>query len=230
MESKLLESIMREFSWSRSINSYKKVQILYSKIIRGNAFQLKKLRNKNFEYLNVGCGESNYPNFLNLDYQWRPHVHICWDITKGIPLDSNSMKGIFIEHCLEHITFSQCQDVLKELYRILRSNGTIRVIVPDAEFYIELYKKGKNGEIVSFPYVTEKDIKNGFTSIMAINRIFRNHGHQYAYDAQTLIMQLKKAGYGSIRKVNFMNGVDEKLLIDSEFRKVESLYIEASKV
>jgi|SRR3989338_5511908 len=229
MKNKLLESIMREFSWSRPINTYNKVQVIYSKIIRGNTFQLKKL-NKNYWYLNVGCGESNYPNFLNLDYQWRPHVHICWDITKGIPLDSNSMKGIFIEHCLEHITFPQCQDVLKELYRILRTNGTIRVIIPDAELYIELYQKEQNGEIVSFPYVTEEDIKNGFTPIMAINRIFRKHGHQYAYDARTLITMLRKAGFSSIRKVNFMEGIDKNLLIDSEFRKVESLYIEASKV
>ena len=71
------------------------------------------------------------------------------------------MKGIFVEHCLEHITFAQCQNVLKDLYRILKTNGIIRVIIPDAELYIDLYQKGKKGENVSFPYVSEEDIKNG---------------------------------------------------------------------
>jgi len=230
MKNRLFETIKREFSWSRSITTYNRVQIIYSRLIRGKKFQVGKLRDIDRHYLNIGCGESNHPGFINLDYQWRPHVDICWDLTKGIPLDSNSIKGVFIEHCLEHITFSQCNAVLKELHRILMHDGLIRIIAPDAELYIDLYVKEKDGENVSFPYVTEEDMKKGFTPIMAINRIFRNHGHQYAYDARTLTMMLMNAGFEDVRRVHFMEGMDKRLLIDSDFRKRESLYIEASKL
>jgi predicted SAM-dependent methyltransferase len=229
MKKPLLKSIVEEFSWGRPIGTYNKVQLIYSRMIRGRTSQMKKVQKLNLSYLNIGCGESEHKDFINLDYQWRPNVHICWDITRGLPFDSGSIKGIFIEHCLEHISFSQCQSVLKELYRILKPNGTVRIIAPDAELYFDLYQKERNGETVSFPYVGEEDIRKGFTPMMAVNRIFRNHGHQYAYDARTFEMLLRNAGFGSIRRVAFMEGTDKTLLVDSEFRRIESLYIEATK-
>lgn len=230
MKKGLLESIARGFSWRRPITTYRRVQLLYSIVIRGRSFQLKRIKQQNIDYLNVGCGSTNYENFVNLDYHWQPHVHICWDITKGIPLESNTIKGVFVEHCLEHITFSQCQEALFELYRILKPDGIIRVIVPDAELFLDLYQKEKNGENVSFPYVTEDAVKRGYTPMMAINRIFRGHDHKYAYDLRTLKMLLKNAGFQSICKVDFMEGTDKNLLVDDEGRKIESLYIEAFKL
>ncbi len=229
MKSSFWKSVKKEFSWNRPIGSYNRVQILYSFLLRGKRYQLYKIRRKHFEYLNVGCGPSNYPGFINLDYQWRPHVHLCWDITRGIPLDSSSMKGIFAEHCLEHIPFSDCEKVLGEFYRILMPAGVVRIIVPDAELYINLYVKERRGETVEIPYVTAKDIEQGFTPIMAMNRIFRDHGHQYAYDARTLIALLERSGFKEIAQVKFLQGRDRKLLNDTEYRKVESLYLEATK-
>jgi len=40
-------------------------------------------------------------------------------------------------------------------------------------------------------------------------------------------MMLRNAGFADIRKESFRTGWDENLLIDSEERKVESLYVEA---
>jgi hypothetical protein len=40
-------------------------------------------------------------------------------------------------------------------------------------------------------------------------------------------MLLKKTGFENIRKESFMQGRNNNLLIDSEKRKIESLYIEA---
>jgi hypothetical protein len=42
---------------------------------------------------------------INLDYHWRPGIDICCDITRGLPLPDTYVRGIFSEHCIEHISF-----------------------------------------------------------------------------------------------------------------------------
>jgi len=67
------------------------------------------------------------------------------------------------------------------------------------------------------------------TPMVVVNSIFRGHGHLYAYDFKTLKEMLVEAGFLEIERAEFMVGANKDLLIDSEFRKVESLYIEAKK-
>jgi predicted SAM-dependent methyltransferase len=76
---------------------------------------------------------------------------LCWDITKGIPLEDSSLLGIFIEHCLEHISYSDAYNILFDLLGKLRPGGTLRVVVPDPELYLDLYQRGKLGERINFP-------------------------------------------------------------------------------
>jgi predicted SAM-dependent methyltransferase len=224
------------YFWEWILGRYSKTQRWYSEIIRNSNFQMNKLDTNTKTYLNVGCGPNIHPKFINLDYYWRPNMEICWDITKRLPFSSNDIKGIFSEHCLEHITYSQCFSVLKEFHRILTSNGVIRIIVPDGELYLDLYQKEKLGESVDFPYIgevgkkhLEEDSRLGFTPMMAVNRIFRGYGHLFAYDGKTLEAMLKQAGFINICKEGFMKGRDMNLLIDSEERRPQSLYIEGTK-
>ena len=216
-----------KLSRNRPFGSYSKIQLLYSWLIRGRRFQLNKLNNNGKHYLNVACGDRAHPDFVNLDYQWRPGIELCWDITKGMPFKARSIKGIFIEHCLEHFTYYQCCGLLKEFHRMLQPGGVVRIVAPDAELYLDLYQKSQQGEFVEFPFVSRQDLQNGVTPMMAVNRVFRDHGHLFAYDAKTLEMMLRNAGFADIRKESFRTGWDENLLIDSEERKVESLYVEA---
>ena len=64
--------------------------------------------------------------------------------------------------------------------------------------------------------------------MMEINQVFRGHGHQFAYDYLTLEVMLQTAGFVNIKKESFRCGRDHKLLIDTEWRTLESLYVEAS--
>jgi hypothetical protein len=88
------------WSWCRPLKNYSKIQALYSKLIRGGKFQLNKIMSYPKCYLNVGCGQNPHQNFINLDYHWRPNIELYWDITKGLPMASCSIKGIFSEHGL----------------------------------------------------------------------------------------------------------------------------------
>lgn len=213
-----------KISLKRSISDYTKVKAIHSWIRRGKGNQLAKPEIKSKEYLNVGCGSKAKQEFINLDYEYLPEVDVCWDITKGLPFKDASIKEIFTEHCLEHISFSNCKFVLREFRRILKPGGSLRIVVPDAELYLNLYHKAKRGEKVEFPSQTPNEV----TPIMCVNRIFRNHGHRFAYDAETLKGMLSETSFANVQRVSFMQGCDPKLLIDSESRAAESLYIEAS--
>ena len=55
--------------------------------------------------LDVGCGPNANTQNINLDYEWRPGIDVCCDITKGLPFQNGYVAGVFTEHCIEHIRF-----------------------------------------------------------------------------------------------------------------------------
>jgi len=209
-----------KLSFRRPLSDYSKVRTVYGHILRGRKFQLRRIKER--QYLNVGCGPKLLRGFLNLDYLWVPGIDLCWDITKGIPLPDHSLQGIYSEHCLEHVEKSAATEIIRDLRRILKPSGTVRIVVPDAELYIDLYVRARNGEPVKFPYVEGKCL-----AIEPLNRIFRDHGHLYAYDFGAMQEMILCAGFSTVIKASFMQGRDPKLLVDSPERSIESLYIEA---
>jgi predicted SAM-dependent methyltransferase len=150
---------------------------------------------------------------------------VCWDIVKrAYPFPENRFRGIYTEHCLEHIDLDDLKKNLAEFYRLLKPGGRVRVVVPDGELYLDLYQKQKQGENVKMPY------QEFYVSPMArINGLFRNHGHQFIHDFETFRILLAEVGFKDIAKCSFMQGVEPILLKDSEYRRNESLYVEARK-
>jgi predicted SAM-dependent methyltransferase len=195
-------------------------------LLRNKTAQLKHFDSTKVNYLNVGPGDYSKKGFINLDYDRRFGVNICWDIRKGLPFPDNSIQGIFTEHCLEHLSSEDCKKVLLEFKRILRKGGCVRIVLPDGELYFELYHRRKKGEKIPFPYERENDFK---TPMMHINDLIYNPGHQYIYDAETLQDFLTKAGFADIRRESFLHGRDAALLIEQEYRFSESFVTEASK-
>jgi predicted SAM-dependent methyltransferase len=196
-------------------------------LTRNSQWQLKGADWNRKPYLNVGCGEFPADGFVNLDYFWRRGVDLCWDIVRSCPAPDGSLRGIFTEHCLEHISLSNCRKVLKDFHRALAPGGVLRVIVPDAGLYARLYCEAQLGAAVTFPY---EERYSGRTPMMHLNRIFREHGHLYAYDFETLHRLLEESGFHHIEQQLYCQGRDPVLLLDTAERAPESLYVEAVKI
>lgn len=214
-----------KISLDRKITSYSKVQIQLSAVYRCRTAFINHKRIKGLTLLNVGCGPYPHKSFINLDYSWTPDIDICWDITrKPYPIESSSLEGIYTEHCLEHIGFDDFEKNMKEFLRMLKPGGTIRIIMPDGEIYMDIYQRRKQGEKIQLPY------EEGYLTPMArINGIFRNHGHRFIYDFETVKKILEQAGFKDIKKETYLHGRDKRLLIDTDWRAIESLYVEATK-
>ena len=209
----------------RKLTSYSKVQGWIGSIVRCRPAFNRTKKNGTAKLLNVGCGPYPKPEFINLDYTWNPNIDICWDITrKPYPLESGSLEGIYTEHCLEHIEFKDMKENLKEFYRLLKPGGLVRIVMPDGEIYLDIYQKRKQGSTELMPF------EEGYISPMArINGIFRNHGHRFIYDFETMKRLMEEVGFKNIKKCSYRNGTDQRLLIDQESRSPESLYVEAIK-
>jgi predicted SAM-dependent methyltransferase len=215
----------------RHINTYSKVRKIYSNIVRCKNIQLKNINLESKLYLNIGCGPNILERFVNLDYMWLPGVDVVWDITKGIPFKDNQFFGVYTEHCLEHLSYQQVKFVLAEIFRLLQSGTIVRIVVPNAALYLEVYCQQIRGENVQFPYgQTAHNISDpNITAMMVVNSIFRGHGHLYAYDYETLKVLLESQGFIDVKQQTFRQGIKNDLLVDSEWRACESLYVEAIK-
>jgi len=212
------------------------IQKIISQLIRNNPLLINRNKINTSTYLNVGSGPNLIDGFINVDYFWRPGLDMCWDIRKRIPIQNHSLDGIYSEHCLEHVTFTDGLNVLKDFYRLLKRDGVLRIVVPDAELYLNLYHQSQQGLDVEFPYIGEEGQKDkkadsiaGLTPMIAINRVFRGYGHMFAYDFETLKNALTYAGFQDIQRASFQEGIQKELLVDSEYRRPQSLYIEATK-
>ncbi len=63
-----------------------------------------------------------------------------------------------------------------------------------------------------------------------VNSIFRQGTeHKFAYDAETLILDLTRAGFSFVIHQDFGKSVMPALIIDRPERATESLYVEALK-
>ena len=176
------------------------------------------------DYLDVGCGPNTHANVINLDYEWRPGIDICCNITRGLPIPDNYVGGIFSEHCLEHIPLEDAVFVTKEFQRVLMPGRYIRIIVPDFAIYVNAWANGK-----PMPYADEDTELGIYSSMMSINRILRAHGHQFMYDLATLTLLLANAGFTGVQQKSFGVSSDPKLLLDTPSRAVKCLYVEAQK-
>jgi hypothetical protein len=59
--------------------------------------------------------------------------------------------------------------------------------------------------------------------------VFCQFGHRFIYDLTTMSQLLERNGFVDIRRSSFGEGADPALVIDTEWRKQGSLYVEATK-
>jgi predicted SAM-dependent methyltransferase len=197
-------------------------------------------RIRELEYLQLGCGGNCPTTFINADYDWRPGVDLCWDFKRGLPFPSASISGIFTEHCIEHLSLFEadfglrgpCAQLITECYRVMRPGAIIRIVVPDAQLYLETYFHRANGDTTKlFPYETAK---LDWMPVLHVNRVFYDgrqysSGHCTMFDFNLLSQLLTECGFRNISRKGFRSGDDPVLLIDTPGRKMESLYVEAMR-
>lgn len=202
-------------------------------------FVAKRLRRMQGVRLNVGCGENPTKGWINFDLQSGKNTHY-WDCRRGLPFSDGAVVAIFSEHFLEHLDYkTDAERFLRECHRCIARNGIVRIVVPDAGRYIKLYADNDWSEIERRrPLIRDGDqyrdawLGDRYSTKMEfINAVFRQGTeHKFAYDAETLIRLLRKAGFENVEQKPYGVSSDIAMAPDTPQRQLESLYVEGLKV
>ncbi len=92
-----------------------------------------------YKLLNLGCGRRIAPTWINVDFVSHDRAVIAHDLRKGLPFPPSSFEVIYCSHLVEHFTIIQARAFLRECYRCLEQNGTVRIVVPDLEGIVRAY-------------------------------------------------------------------------------------------
>jgi predicted SAM-dependent methyltransferase len=188
--------------------------------------------------VNVGCGRSPLPDWINIDVYSAPNI-LFWDCRRSLPFEDGSVDIIFTEHVFEHLAHpEETRPFLAECLRCLHPDGILRIVVPDAGRYLLLYPQGLEAYVPVRPLCSDPE---GFrdrwwrrslyeTPMELINAVFRQgHEHKFAYDAETLCLHLRKAGFKAVihQAFHVTNWAEQPP--DKPERATESLYVEGVK-
>lgn len=89
--------------------------------------------------LNVGCGSTFHPQWVNIDFHAASSEVIACDIRRGLPFEDGTFQACYSSHVLEHLTPPEGARLLLEAHRVLAPGGVLRVVVPDLELIVRDY-------------------------------------------------------------------------------------------
>jgi len=180
-------------------------------------------------WLNVGAGSYAMADFVNIDNStflqllpWHPLLkpfigkrrragfeeyrkalkvapYLTCDCGKPLPLPTASVDHILTSHFLEHLYKAEAECVVRGFHRILKSGGTLHVIVPDLAYrarrYVEkLGSQEAAGELVDSLLFTKRE-RPGF--LLRWREFVGGFGllHRWMYDEPAMRAMLEGAGF-----------------------------------
>ncbi|PLY03574.1 MAG: hypothetical protein C0623_00730 [Desulfuromonas sp.] len=188
--------------------------------------------------INLGSGGAVVPGFVNIDFFGTAGVDYSADLRFPLKIPSNTACGIFSEHTLEHLTYTETENLLRECYRIIVPGGGIRIVVPDLSIFMQKYIDNDLEWFRHWEQLYFKDSANSERSsrtllspVGAVSFVTQEYGHVSCWDFPAMKIVLEKAGFSRVKKVDFRDGEHTHLMIeqDCNARRFVSLYVEAEK-
>ncbi len=101
----------------------------------------KPIKSSSGQYLlNLGCGSIFSSEWNNLDLYHSKDV-VYHDLNRGIPYADNTFDAVYSSHVLEHFSREKGGFLIKEIFRVLKPGGLVRLVLPDLEGITKEYLK-----------------------------------------------------------------------------------------
>lgn len=140
--------------------------------------------------LHLGCGWRNFGlDWIHIDGGDYEHLNYK-DITR-LPFEDNSVDLIYASHVLEYFDRDEVKVLLTEWKRVLKSNGILRLAVPDFLKLTWVYQDTKDINIILGPLFGK--MRMGDTNIY----------HKTVYDFKSLKILLEELGFLNIVPYNW---------------------------
>jgi predicted SAM-dependent methyltransferase len=192
--------------------------------------------------LHIGAGGHGLDGWVNVDVAPAPlSMNVKW----GLPFLAGAADYAFLCHFLEHLFYpAEALSVLTDIHRVLAPGGVLRVVVPDIEkclrAYVEqdeVFFKNRRQTWDWWPEVETRleDFLAYAGAGPSPGRLFE--AHKFGYDLETLSHLLRRAGFQTIERSDYMASRHAALRVDDASRVASarfghrhySLFVEATK-
>jgi len=192
------------------------------------------------KYVQYGSGSKAIDFWINFDASptlviqripligklMRPYLNCVFDeavmygdIIKGLPIDKNTVDGLFCSHTLEHLSYSDLSTALNNSFEYLKPGGIFRIILPDLESYVSEYQRlmqsannlTKSSAAIQFNKETLMGLERSRATIRSrIMEAFSNNRHQWMWDYPSFSDTLSRHGFVNIRR--FEAGISDDVM------------------
>ena len=215
--------------------------------------------------LNIGAGpDFRLEGWLNTDRNPDYSRGVAYlDATEPFPFKDATFDYVTSEHLIEHLTYDEGLRMLGRCFRVLRPGGRIRIATPDLRVYVDLFRPDKSDvqrryiryHVDKFLPRYGRDPRNrsalgslaerarsaasdAALTCLVINNEFRDWGHRFIYDRETLSAAMERAGFVDVVRYASGESDDEnlrgiechgKVVKNEEMNRFETMVLEARR-
>lgn len=120
-------------------------------------------------------------------------------------IEESTYDGAYSEHFLEHLTREEGIGYLKEMYRVLKPGGVIRLVWPSMDL-VEKIRSGQSQEVAQLYYSTfmQRTRSNKSINEQVADRILHQEGeHKYLWYVNELIDCLSEIGFNDVNEMPY---------------------------
>jgi predicted SAM-dependent methyltransferase len=174
--------------------------------------------------LHFGCGPRILSGWVNIDGWNFPGIDFATDLRQRLPFGDAKCRLVFTEHVFEHIDTDFRLPVLREILRVLQPGGTLRIVVPDCEQFVDAYIRHDTAWF-------QTALGSPVSGAEGLNTVFTMHTHRVIDDFESLSETLQKVGFSHVERSSFNASAIPELRIDHDApsRVRCSLYVEAQR-
>lgn len=208
--------------------------------------------------VNVGCGMTPTPGWLNLDNSptirvagtpWlnalgkfflsapqQQYLEFCrssgiaWaNASARLPLGDDSCDVVYSCHMLEHLDLDEVQTFLFEAHRVLQTGGILRIAVPDLRKHVDRYVESGDADRFIRETHLGRTKPRGLRG-RVVSALVGDRSHHWMYDGASLRSLLERNGFmGATVLAPGETTIPDPEPLDLRERGDESVYVEARK-
>jgi ubiquinone/menaquinone biosynthesis C-methylase UbiE len=133
-----------------------------------------------------------YGNGVNVDVRSMETVDIICDFEKPLPLPDCEYDLVYSAFVLEHVSWRNSKQFVKEIYRILRPNGRALIITANL---LEQCKVVANSQVWD----------ENFSCMIFGNQDYGENSHRCGFSPEYAVKLFKEAGFGKVEVESLPN-------------------------
>ena len=202
--------------------------------------------------LNLGCGAQTPAGWINVDFSlgaklvklplfsylnrrlklfrtdWNEGI-LLHDLRRRFPWTNDSVDIIYSSHTLEHFSKAEGIHFLSECYRVLKTGGILRLVVPDLRVLVDQYIQGA---IPADEFVEKLEVgyeSAGDRYLQKVLAPYTRFPHKCMYDSATLQAKAKQLGFAAASKMPFESSILDIRSVEQEDRTNGAVIVEGVK-